>query len=276
MPTYRGGRHEHGQNHLIDRTVVDQITRLAADTTGPIIEIGAGHGAITGPLVELGRPVTAVDIDRKAAERLRRIDAPRLEVVHADFLHWPIPQGRHVVVGNLPFHLTTAILRRLLHTPGWTRSILLVQWEVARRRAGVGGASMMTAQWWPWVDFELHGRVPRNAFRPAPTVDGGLLCMTRRPEPMLTGAERNGYRQFVHQVFTGRGRGLTAIVARAAGTRDQRQVRAGIQRAGVKPNALPKDLSAEQWVSLYRQMCGGPARSGSRRRSGGPDRKSRS
>jgi 23S rRNA (adenine-N6)-dimethyltransferase len=90
-----------------------------------------------------------------------------------------------VIVGNLPFHLTTSILRKLLHSRTWTSAILLVQWEVARRRAGVGGASMMTAQWWPWVDFRLEGRVHRSAFQPAPNVDGGLLVIAHRAEPLI-------------------------------------------------------------------------------------------
>src|SRR5699024_11383810 len=81
---------------------------------------------------------------------------------------------RSVLVGNLPFHLTTAILRRIFRAPGWKHAILLVQWEVARRRAGVGGATMMTAQWWPWFDFELGRRVPARAFTPRPNVDGGV------------------------------------------------------------------------------------------------------
>lgn len=254
MPTYRGGRHEHGQNHLTDRAVISRICGLVAETDGPIIEIGAGHGALTEPLLRLDRPLTAVEIDAAAVKRLRRLDAPRLQIVHADFVTWRLPRRPHVVVGNLPFHLTTAMLRKLLHTPTWSRAVLLVQWEVARRRAGVGGASMMTAQWWPWVDFELHGRIPRHAFRPAPNVDGGLLTMTRRPKPLVPDSEREAYRRFVHSVFTGRGRGLAAIVAKATRTRDLRRVRTWIGRAGPKPDALPKDLDAAQWASLFGEI----------------------
>jgi 23S rRNA (adenine-N6)-dimethyltransferase len=94
-------------------------------------------------------------------------------VVQVDFLKYPLPRARHVIVGNLPFHLTTAMLRRILHGPGWTDAVLLVQWEVARRRAAVGGATMMTAQRWPWFESVWCERFPRRRFgrSPASTVD---------------------------------------------------------------------------------------------------------
>ncbi|MBS4104936.1 rRNA adenine N(6)-methyltransferase family protein, partial [Tsukamurella paurometabola] len=104
-------------------------------------------------------------------------------IVHGDFLHHRLPAEPHAVVGNLPFHLTTAVLRKLLHAPHWTDAVLIVQWEVARRRAGIGGATMMTAQWSPWYEFGLGGRIPASAFTPRPSVDAGLLTITRRGTP---------------------------------------------------------------------------------------------
>jgi 23S rRNA (adenine-N6)-dimethyltransferase len=253
MPTYRGGRHEHGQNFLIDHTTIDKLTALAARSEGPIVEIGPGRGALTRSLQRLGRPVTAVEIDPRAVAFLRETLSPRVVVVRADFLTWRLPTTDHVIVGNVPFHLTTAILRKLLHTPTWSEAVLLVQWEVARRRAAVGGASMMTAQWWPWVEFSLGGRVPRDALRPMPGVDGGLLVMTRRPRPLVGRADRHAYRQFVHDVFTSRGRGVAAILTTVTRAR-ARHVGRWLERADASPAALPKDLSADQWISLFRQV----------------------
>ncbi|MFN3599922.1 MAG: 23S ribosomal RNA methyltransferase Erm [Dietzia sp.] len=251
MPTYRGGRHEHGQNYLIDSTIIDEIIDIVDDTSGAIIEIGPGRGALTTPLQNLGRPLTAVEIDSRTVEQLRGSLAAEVELVHADFVRWPLPTAPHVVVGNLPFHLTTSILRKLLHSPSTTTAVLLVQWEVARRRAGVGGATMMTAQWWPWIEFTLHRRVPRRAFQPEPTVDGALLALSRRPAALLADRDRSAYRQFVHDVFTGRGRGLAAILATVVRPRHRAAVRGVLARAGIRPDALPKDLSAQQWVALY-------------------------
>lgn len=251
MSRFDIGRHEHGQNFLAHRLSIERIVDLVRDTDGPIVEIGAGRGALTHELARLDRPLTAVEIDGSHARTLAR-DLPGTRIVEADFLQWKLPSEPHVLVGNLPFHLTTAILRKLLRSPHWTSAVLLAQWEVARRRAGVGGASMMTAQWWPWVEYSLVSRVPREGFRPRPGVDGGLFTMTRRDEPLVEHADQQAYRQFVHAVFTSGGHGLKAIVTGVTGGSAAKSLKRWFADEGVSPGALPKDLTAEQWASLFR------------------------
>lgn len=227
MRTQRPGRHELGQNFLTDPEVVAAFVDLVAATDGPIIEIGAGDGALTLPLQRLGRPLTAIEVDhRRAARPARHADAST-EIVRADFLRYRTPAAPHVLAGNLPFHLTTAMLRRVLRAPGWTDAVLLVQWEVARRRAGVGGATMMTAQWWPWYEFRL--------------------------------ADRARYQHLVERVFTGRGRGLAEILPNAVPDVPRRRVRGWLRHHGVAPMALPKALTAAQWADLHRLRDGGGA-----------------
>ncbi|HWD01838.1 MAG TPA: 23S ribosomal RNA methyltransferase Erm [Amycolatopsis sp.] len=241
MP-YRNGRHELGQNFLTDPAVVDAVVAAVGRLPGPIVEIGAGEGALTVPLQGLGRPVTAIEVDPRLATGLRAsVDPALTRVVCEDFLRHRLPRGPHVLVGNLPFHQTTAILRKILHSGQWTAAVLLVQWEVARRRAAIGGATMMTAQWWPWFEFAVARRVPAAAFTPSPGVDGGLLTVRRRVEPLVPADARPAYQAFAHAVFTGRGRGLPGI----------------LPRLGVPPvvarrfRGLPKDLAPEQWAELF-------------------------
>ncbi|GAA1455286.1 23S ribosomal RNA methyltransferase Erm [Nesterenkonia lacusekhoensis] len=258
MRTYTDGRHEHGQNFLRDQQTIRRMTDLAARTEGPILEVGPGRGALTFPLEELGRPMTAVEIDQRLAQRLSRHCGGETSIIHGDFLRHRLPETPHTVVGNLPFHLTTAILRRLLHHPHWEQAVLITQWEVARRRAGVGGSSMMTAQWAPYYSFELQGRVPAQAYSPAPAVDGGILTVTRRRDPLLPWKHRSAYAGFVHRLFTGPGRGIGQILQRTHGlTRVQAGRRLG--EASIQASALPKHLTAEQWVRLF-QRCGADAR----------------
>lgn len=249
MPTHHPGRHELGQNFLVHPPTIGSFVGAVRATEGPIVEIGAGRGALTLPLADLGRPVTAIEIDNRTASALRRAAPSTVTVETADFLTYRLPRHPHVVVGNLPFHLTTALLRRILGASAWTDAVLLVQWEVARRRAGVGGATLMTAQWWPWYTFALLGRVPARAFRPVPNVDGGLLTITRRSTALV--GDRAGYQRFVHQVFTGPGRGLADTVARTTKGLARHRVTTGMGSHGIRPDARPKDLTATDWVALY-------------------------
>lgn len=251
MPTYGHGRHENGQNFLHDKTVQNDIIERVKATSGPIHEIGPGQGALTDALARLDRPLTVVELDARLARRLERHLPARVEVIHGDFLRQQRPRSPHVLVGNLPFHLTTALLRHILRAPGWTHAVLLVQWEVARRRAGVGGATLMTAQWAPWFTFDLGRRVPARAFTPAPSVDGGLLMIARRATPLLSRFQQKPFQAMAHQVFTGRGRGVAEIAARARLFADTRAARAWANSAGVSPDALPKELDVDQWVNLF-------------------------
>ncbi|WP_433673987.1 23S ribosomal RNA methyltransferase Erm [Microbacterium gorillae] len=248
MRSLHGGRHELGQNFLIHTPTVRLIRDLVDRTEGTILELGAGDGALTAELLTLRRPLTAVEIDEHRARRLHD-RFPRARVIHGDALR--IRYHHAVVVGNIPFHITTPVLRRLLTSDGWHRAILLTQWEVARKRAGVGGATMMTAQTAPWFAFELHGRVPAHRFRPIPSVDGGILSVTRRGDPLVPVAERAPYERFVREVFTGRGHGIERILRareRASG------VRAAVNAASIDPQALPRDLTPRQWAALWTRL----------------------
>lgn len=259
-PSAVGGRHELGQNFLVDRRVVDRFVALTAATRGPIVELGAGSGAITRELAALGRPLTALEIDRRRADSLRREFAPDTDVtiVEADALAWRYPTAPHVVVGNVPFHLTTAIMRSLLARGHWTDAILLTQWEVARRRCGVGGSSLLTAQWDPWFSFRLHDRVPARAFKPAPSVDGGVFTIERRSEPLVPAADTAPYQAFVAEVYRGRGRGLGQILRRTSRPLRADRVAGLLRTVGVGADALPSRLTGPQWAGLWAGVRGAP------------------
>lgn len=261
MPAYRHGRHEHGQNFLTDPSVIAAITRLVADSTGPIIEIGPGGGALTVPLSRLGRPLTAIEIDSRLVERLAPRLPPHARVVTGDFLSYRLPSAPHVLVGNLPFHQTTAMLRRILRAPGWTDATLLTQWEVARRRAGVGGATMMTSQWAPWFDFTVHRRVPARSFTPSPGVDGGILTIRRRADPLLPIAQRTTFQALVHRVYTSPGSGLVQVIARSTSLDTSTAARSWLSTHGMSRARLPKDLPVEVWVDLFKTTGSSPPRS---------------
>lgn len=254
MPrSIHGGRHELGQNFLTHRPSLARIAALVRQTSGPILELGCGDGALTRALAELGRPLTAIDIDEHRVHRLRRaLPAVRIEV--ADATRHPL--DAEVIVGNIPFHVTTPILRRLLSQGRWRDAVLLTQWEVARKRAGVGGGTMMTAQSAPWFEFSLEGRVPAWGFTPQPSVDGGLLSITRRGSPLVPVSERRAYEAFVRAMFTGRGGSLPAVVATSARIPMPRARRA-VAEVGAAKHRLPRDLRPEHWSGLWHHVSRG-------------------
>jgi 23S rRNA (adenine-N6)-dimethyltransferase len=244
---HRPGPHELGQNLLTDRCVVRTVVGLVAGRGLPIVEWAAGTGALTRQLARLGPPVEAVELDRATLARLRRAGGPPVAITRGDILRHAPPAGRYDLVANLPFHLTTPALRRLLGLPGWQRAVLITQWEVARKRAAIGGTTLLTAQWWPWYVFTLAGRVPASSFAPRPSVDGGILVLDRRDRPLVD--RRDAYQRWVRTVFTGPGVGVPAILARAGLPRSA--VQRWARTEGVTSRALPRDLTDRQWASAY-------------------------
>jgi 23S rRNA (adenine-N6)-dimethyltransferase len=251
MRSPRSGPHELAQNFLIDRRVVDRVVELVANRPGPIVEWGTGDGAITLALDDLHRPLQGVEIDANRALELGRRVGPHVCISQGDILRHAPPPGC-VVVSNVPFHLTTPILRHLLASPGWSAAVLITQWEVARKRAGLGGTTQLTAQWWPWYSFTLDRRISSDAFRPRPSVDAGLLVIERRIRPLLANRERLRYADWVARVFSSRGRGIADILART-GVPGRVAEDLARRRSGRKgPSAvLPRDLRAEDWAAAY-------------------------
>ncbi len=134
-------------------------------------------------------------------ELARREGKGQLRTVHGDFLCWPLPDRPYRVIASPPFGATTAILRRLLASPGRSllRADLILQWEVARKRAELPPTTLVSTTWAPWWELRLGRRVPAADFRPVPRVDAGVLTITRRQPPLLPVAMAGEYASFVRR-----------------------------------------------------------------------------
>jgi 23S rRNA (adenine-N6)-dimethyltransferase len=248
-----GGPHELGQNWLVDRRFPAEMAEVLRHAPPyPVLELGAGNGAITGALVAAGFRVTALEIDPGYTARLSRTFAGQAAIVQADMLRFDFGARPHHVVANVPFSVTTPLLRRLVGQQHWDTALLVLQWEVARKRAAVGGTTLFTASWWPWYEFSLCRRVPAAAFAPRPSVDGGILLVRRREVPLVPATERRPYQDLVRAAFTGPGRGLLGILSRCL---PERAIRDWMAAEALSQRALPRDVTAGQWASLHRRRA---------------------
>jgi 23S rRNA (adenine-N6)-dimethyltransferase len=180
-----------GQNFL-GPEVGRQLVEAAGFSPGELVlEIGAGRGALTFALAREPVDVLAVELDPVWAAQLRdalcRAGVRRVRVVHADFLALALPARPFRVIGSLPFGRTTDICRRLFDDPtlALERADLVVQWEVALKRAQQPPATLLSSAWAPWWEFRLGRRIPAHAFRPVPRADAGVLVATRRRPALL-------------------------------------------------------------------------------------------
>ena len=204
------GRWRRSQNFLADPSAISRLLR-AVDVRPDdlVVDLGAGGGALTLPLADAGARVVAVEIDPVWVARLRdRVQragvADRVRVVHGDLHTFRTPGEAWRVVANPPFGRTTAVLRLLLDDPvrGPDRADLVVQLEVARKRARQPPTTLRSAAWAPWWTFEMGTRIDRAAFRPVPGVDAALLTIRRREPPVLPAWLAPGLADALRPVWT--------------------------------------------------------------------------
>jgi 23S rRNA (adenine-N6)-dimethyltransferase len=200
-----------GQNFLQPEVAEGLVAATPFRPDDLVVEIGAGLGSCTFPLAQRVQRVIAVEVDRDLAERLRSALARRkvanVSVLCLDALRFRFPSRPFRVFGSLPFGATTAQMHRLLDDPdgGLVRADLVVQWEVARKRAAVPPTTLLSAAWTPWWTFELGQRVPAPSFRPVPAVDAGLLTVARRTPALLPVEIAMPYAEFIRGHWDARG-----------------------------------------------------------------------
>jgi 23S rRNA (adenine-N6)-dimethyltransferase len=233
------------QHFLRSPALAEAIVREAAITPDDVVvDIGAGSGRLTRPLAQRAGTVYAVEVDPHWAAVLRRKLGRRanVTVVEGDGLQVSLPSVPFRVVANLPFDATTALLRRLLECPHLDRADVIVEWDVACKRASCWPSTALGVCWGARYEFTLVRRIPAACFEPRPSVDAGLLRVVRRVDPLVRGDEYASFCRFVRAAFQA-GR-LRDVCRGAAWKRAAREL-------GVQPTAKPRDLDLHQWAALF-------------------------
>jgi 16S rRNA (adenine1518-N6/adenine1519-N6)-dimethyltransferase len=248
-----------GQHFLNDQQVLAQIAdalELTGDET--VVEIGPGRGALTRHLAGRARRLVLIELDRALAANLREEFAgdPAVEVVEADVLKSDIAElagGRYVLVGNVPYYITTPIIFHALKAPMPSRAVFLVQKEVAERMAANAddeeyGALSVTIQALTEPELLLH--VPPSAFTPAPKVHSAVVRLRPRATPLVPPETAPGFQAFVQSFFGMRRKQLGTIVRAVEGV-DSDRAREILTAGGWDPHARPETLSPPEFARLY-------------------------
>lgn len=169
-----------GWHRLADAWATRLVEEAAIGSGTLVLDVGAGDGALTRPLLDAGAHVVAVELHPRRLAELRRLAAtePRLTVVAADAAGLRLPRRDFAVVSNPPFAVTSALLRRLLARGShMIAADLVVQRQVARRWASADapGYPRWSATW----HASMWGALPRQAFTPRPRVDAAILRIRR-------------------------------------------------------------------------------------------------
>lgn len=231
-----------GQNFLVNEGVADRI--IAAATLGPedtVVEIGPGTGALTRRLAATGARVLAIEKDTRLIAPLREAfaETPNVTIEEGDILEWrpDLTQGSYAVVANIPYYLTSHLMRHMLEEwPKPSHAILMVQSEVADRMcASPPDMNLLALSVQLFAKPSLVMRVSRGSFRPMPDVDSAVVRLDIAPASKQPVALLD--------------------VARKAFAHKRKQLKGSIpadalERAGVSPSARPQELSVSDWERI--------------------------
>ncbi len=248
-----------GQHWLVDEAVVTEIV-TAADIAAPetVVEVGPGPGVLTTALAARANQVIAVELDSAVLPVLRAETAglQNLEIIAADILKVnPQRFGDHYqVVANVPYYITSAILRHFLASTNPPRQmVVMLQQEVAERITAVPPRMSLLA-----VSVQLYGYpeiiapVAARSFWPVPAVDSAVLKISRIGEPtadLLDGLDQRQFFKVVRAGFAAKRKQLHNSLAHHLGIPDD-QIKQIMAEAGIDPARRAETVSIPEWVQL--------------------------
>lgn len=253
-----------GQNFLLDaaalRKVVDAGEVTPDDT---VLEIGAGLGSLTRYLAVSAARVVAVELDQGLIPPLREVlvPHPNVSLIHGDILEQNpaviMPPGPYLVVANIPYYITSAIIRHLLesnHPP--ERIVLTVQREVAERIcAGPGKLSLLALSIQVYGRPAIAERIPAEAFYPPPKVDSAVVRIDLLTVPLIPKDQLETFFRLIKAGFSQKRKTLRNSLS-AGLAWSKADIEELLGAAGIDPMRRPETLTIEEWGKLTKDYIG--------------------
>jgi len=246
-----------GQNFLVDEMVLEKIvTGAGIDKKDAVLEIGPGLGSLTRHLAQRTGKVVAVELDKKLFPALVSILGPfrNIGVIQGDILEMNIselmPEDGYVVVANIPYYITSALIRRLLESKTKPRRIVLtVQKEIADRICASKKLSLLA------VSVQIYGtpsiklQIPAEAFFPVPNVDSAVIQIDIDPSPKMDPIQMNTFFTLARAGFGQKRKTLRNSLT--AGLHiNSTETESLLEQAGIDPQRRAETLSIPEWIRL--------------------------
>jgi len=260
-------RRRRSQNFLCDRGVARAIVDVADLTSDDeVVEVGPGFGALTAEIVSWGAGVIAVELDRGLAKFLKEAfaDEPLVRVLEGNALHVDYEQlawvcgGRIKVISNLPYHLTSPLLFRLLDCRAVVLMVLTMQGEVARRLTAVAGSAeygALSVTAGMLADAEIVRKISPGCFYPRPEVDSAVVKLKPLAAPRHRLGSRKAFRRVVKAAFGTRRKTLrNALKGAELPGVEGLSPEEFLRGANIDPRRRGETLSLEEFATLSRAL----------------------
>ncbi len=247
-----------GQNFLVSQNYVEKIVQVAGvDSRSNVLEIGPGLGSLTQALAFHAGRVTAVELDQNMVNVLENEfqDVQNVNILHGDILQISLEQmdltTGYLVVANIPYYITSAIIRRLLESPIKPgRIVLTIQREVADRIcAQPNDMSLLSLSVQVYGEPRRALRIPAEAFFPKPKVDSSVLLVELYPEPLIKQEKIDIFFRLAKAGFSQKRKTLRNALS-AGLSWQTAQVESLLLAAEIDPQRRAETLSINEWGLL--------------------------
>lgn len=250
-----------GQSFLQNLSLLDKpFSFLELKPGGKILEIGAGIGNVTEKIAQYGPQVMAIEIDRRFAPILAKVEGehPNVQILYQDALSlsWDeVWQGAsYNVFGNIPYYITGPILEKiLLKEKNWKKAVLLLQEEVAERIISPPGKksySSLSVIAQLKAKLSFGPKVSKNCFFPSPKVDSLFLYLEKKEVPDFFVSEENFFLELVRGVFQERRKTLRNNLLRIFPSLSQDILSSIEESTGIPLSRRPESLSLREYCLL--------------------------
>lgn len=247
-----------GQNFLVDETALARIAAAAEITPdSAVLEIGPGLGSLTRHLASQARKLVAVELDERFLPILEDVLAPwdNVTIIHGDILDQQpdvlMGEPGYLVVANIPYYITSAVIRHLLeaeHKP--QRIVLTIQEEVARRVcAAPGDLSLLALSVQVYGEPKLAARIPAGAFYPPPKVNSAALRIDLYDEPLIPAPLLDTFFRLAKAGFSQKRKTLRNSLSGGMHWPTERTLTI-LTQAGIDPQRRAQTLTLEEWGRL--------------------------
>ena len=247
-----------GQNFLVDPSALQRIVETAEiRSQDAILEIGPGLGSLTRYLASVAKKVVAVELDADLISPLRDILAPysNVTIIQGDILEMDpgqlMDQSSYLVVANIPYYITSAVIRHLLEAEVQPRRVVLtVQREVAQRIcAEPGDLSLLALSVQVYGKPRIAARIPAGAFYPPPKVDSAVVNIDLYPQPRIPAERLDAFFSLAKAAFSQKRKTLRNAIS--AGTHlSPAETEDLLKAAGIEPRRRAQTVSIEEWCKL--------------------------
>lgn len=244
----------YSQNFLKDKNLIANLIGKSSITKNDTVyDIGAGQGIITDELSKVSGKVTAFEIDKNLYSKLsQRLRNQNVELRLGNFLDFPLPSFGYKVFSNIPFNITSAVIKKLTEAPNPPLdTYLIVQKEAAEKFLGKPyniKNSQLATQLKPWFDMTVVYNFAKNDFFPKPMVDIVLIRIEKRKNPLIDPKDKQLYDDFVTYSYSqfqpNIVEGLSKVIGRNTMTILAKQV-------GFNPNGKPSELEEKTWYGIF-------------------------